>query len=124
MSHNGSFGPEAPLYEIKANLFKGLAHPIRIRVLEVLCGATEPIGVSELLRIIEVEPTLMSQHLAVLKRHHVVRSWRAGNAVFYEVSNEKIAQLLVIARGFLADTLRERHAQLDAMAGLPPVLTS
>ncbi|MEO6529343.1 MAG: transcriptional regulator, partial [Specibacter sp.] len=32
---------ERPLYEIKANLFKGLAHPYRIRVLEILAGVRE-----------------------------------------------------------------------------------
>ena len=31
----------APLYEVKANLFKGLAHPVRIRVLELLSAAPE-----------------------------------------------------------------------------------
>ena len=27
-----------PLYEVKANLFKGLAHPVRVRVLEILAA--------------------------------------------------------------------------------------
>ncbi|MGO1676479.1 MAG: transcriptional regulator, partial [Brevibacterium aurantiacum] len=30
---------QRPLYEVKANLFKGLAHPYRIRILELLAGA-------------------------------------------------------------------------------------
>lgn len=56
--------PEQPLYEIKANLFKALAHPARIRVLEILSTNGEPTAVSELLTATELEPTLLSQHLA------------------------------------------------------------
>ena len=110
-----------PLYEIKANLFKGLAHPVRIRVLEVLSSNGGPTPVSELLTITGLEPTTMSQHLAVLKRHRVVHSERVGNAVFYELAHPKISELLVIARTFLADTLGARRDQLDTLASLPPV---
>lgn len=110
-----------PLYEIKANLFKGLAHPVRIRVLEIISSNEEPTPVSELLRVTGIEATTMSQHLAVLKRHRVVRSRRVGNAVFYELANPKVADLLVIARSFLGDTLGVARDQLDAMWALPPV---
>lgn len=113
--------PERPLYEIKANLFKALAHPARIRVLEVLSTNDDPTPVSALLEITGIEPTLLSQHLAVLKRHQVVRSQRVGNAVFYELAHPKISELLVIARTFLADTLGARRDQLDTLASLPPV---
>ncbi|UAK40305.1 metalloregulator ArsR/SmtB family transcription factor [Gordonia bronchialis] len=112
---------ERPLYEIKANLFKALAHPARIRVLEVLSTNDDPTPVSALLEITGIEPTLLSQHLAVLKRHQVVRSQRVGNAVFYELAHPKISELLVIARTFLADTLGARRDQLDTLASLPPV---
>ncbi|MGW0039228.1 ArsR/SmtB family transcription factor [Gordonia sp. NPDC003376] len=112
---------DQPLYEIKANLFKALAHPARIRVLEVLSTNDAPTPVSELLSIIDIGPTTMSQHLAVLKRHHVVRGERTGNAVFYELAHPKISELLVIARTFLADTLQAHREQLDAISSLPPV---
>ena len=42
-------GSERPLYEIKANLFKALAHPARIRTLEILCASSGPTPVSEIL---------------------------------------------------------------------------
>nr|WP_202422842.1 metalloregulator ArsR/SmtB family transcription factor [Gordonia sp. SID5947] len=109
------------MYEIKANLFKALAHPARIRVLEVLSANGDPTAVSELLTITEIEPTRLSQHLAVLKRHHVVAAERVGSAVFYELAHPQIAELLVIARTFLADTLGASRAQLDAVASLPPL---
>lgn len=113
--------PEQPLYEIKANLFKALAHPARIRVLEILSSNARPTTVSEILAETEIEPTLLSQHLAVLKRHQVVRAQRVGNAVYYDLAHPSISDLLVIARTFLADTLKAQQQQLEAFDALPPV---
>ncbi|AQT82197.1 transcriptional regulator [Mycolicibacterium litorale] len=121
MSSTPAGGTERPLYEIKANLFKALAHPARIRILEILSAGAQPTAVSEILGATEIEPTLLSQHLAVLKRHQVVRAERIGNAVYYELAHPSIRDLLVIARGFLADTLRARQEQLEAFDALPPV---
>ncbi len=113
--------PDRPLYEIKANLFKALAHPARIRVLEILSASGQPTPVSEILAQTDIEPTLLSQHLAVLKRHHVVTSDRVGNAVFYRLAHAKISELLVIARVFLADTLAAQRDQFKTLKSLPPV---
>lgn len=120
-SKSSSGGQERPLYEIKANLFKALAHPARIRVLEVLSAADGPTAVSVILSETDLEPTLLSQHLAVLKRHNVVRADRVGNAVFYTLAHPSISELLIIARAFLADTLRTQQQQWDAFKALPPV---
>jgi ArsR family transcriptional regulator len=114
-------GTERPLYEIKANLFKALAHPARIRVLEILSANARPTTVSEILAETDIEPTLLSQHLAVLKRHQVVRAERIGNAVFYELAHPSVSELLVIARTFLADTLKAQQQQLEAFDALPPI---
>jgi ArsR family transcriptional regulator len=121
MPHGFLDGSERPLYEIKANLFKALAHPARIRTLEILSASSHPTPVSEILADTGIEPTLLSQHLAVLKRHHVVSSKREGNAVYYELAHPKISELLTIARSFLADTLTARRDQLDALDALPPL---
>ena len=112
---------ERPLYEIKANLFKALAHPARIRILEILSSTGRPTPVSEILAETGLEPTLLSQHLAVLKRHYVVSGERVGNAVVYELAHPKISELLLIARTFLTDTLGARRDQLEMLGSLPPV---
>ena len=114
-------GSERPLYEIKANLFKALSHPARIRVLEILSTTDRPTGVGEILAETGIEPTLLSQHLAVLKRHRVVRAERVGNAVNYEIAHPSVADLLIIARTFLADTLRAQQQHLATFEALPPV---
>ncbi|MGJ6123683.1 metalloregulator ArsR/SmtB family transcription factor [Mycolicibacterium sp. Y3] len=123
MPDNVLDGPERPLYEIKANLFKALAHPARIRVLEIVSMSDDPVPVSAILGDTDIEPTVLSQHLAVLKRHHVVQGKRVGNAVYYQLAHPKVAELLRIARVFLTDTLAARRDQLDAVQSLPPIGT-
>ena len=119
--HRFPGSPELPLYEIKANLFKALAHPARIRVLEILSSNDRATSVGEILTDTELEPTLLSQHLAVLKRHRVVTAQRVGNAVYYELAHPKISELLVIARTFLADVLGAQRDQWEALKRLPPL---
>jgi ArsR family transcriptional regulator len=111
-----------PLYAIKADLFKALAHPARIQVLEVLAaapGLTAP--VPRLLEATGAEPSALSQHLAVLKRAGVVRSTRTGNAVEYRLTEPLVAELLVVARAFLLTRLAATAtpAQLGAARHLP-----
>ncbi|RNL48796.1 helix-turn-helix transcriptional regulator [Arthrobacter oryzae] len=109
-----------PLYEIKANLFKALAHPARIRVLELL--AASPDGqapVSYLLAETGLEASHLSQHLATLRRHGVVTSVRSANTVTYQLAHPKISELLAIARTFLLDSLAESGEQLQLAQELP-----
>ena len=111
---------QRPLYEIKANLFKGLAHPLRIRILEVL-SAAETVSVSELLDETGLEASHLSQHLAVLRRHHLVLADRRGSQMFYRLAYPDVAELLTVARRLLVGILESTHEQLLSTVGLPSV---
>ena len=67
-----------PLYQAKAELFRTLGHPVRIRVLELLQDGPKP--VRDLLADIDVEASNLSQQLAVLRRAGMVTSSREGAA--------------------------------------------
>ncbi|MDA4895085.1 MULTISPECIES: ArsR/SmtB family transcription factor [Microbacterium] len=112
--------PNRPLYEVKAGLFKGLAHPIRIRILEVLSAAAE-VSVSELLDVIDLEASHVSQHLAVLRRNRLVVSERRGSLVYYRLAYPQVADLLRVARALLGEILRTTHEQLVEQDGLPDI---
>ena len=109
---------QRPLYEIKANLFKGLAHPLRIRVLELLSAAPE-VSVADLLRETDLEPSHLSQHLSVLRRHGLVRSERRGSTVYYRLAFDEVADLLRVARILLTEVLGTSSGQLRAAGTLP-----
>jgi DNA-binding transcriptional ArsR family regulator len=109
-----------PLYQAKAELFRTLGHPVRIRVLELLQDGPKP--VRDLLADIEVEASNLSQQLAVLRRASLVTSSRDGALVVYALSSGEVAALLAAARGILRAVLSDRdelRAQLrdDGTAG-------
>lgn len=108
-----------PLYEVKANLFKGLAHPVRVRVLEVLANADTDLSVSDLLGDTGLEASHLSQHLAVLRRHNLVLAERRGSLVFYRLAYPHVADLLGVARQLLVDILETTQQHLINTVGLP-----
>jgi DNA-binding transcriptional ArsR family regulator len=99
----------------KAELFKALGHPIRVRALEVLVGGERPVG--ELAEELGVEMSHLSQQLAVLRRAQIVTARRVRSTVFYSVRDPRIAQLFATARAMLVDGLRDRHALLADLEG-------
>jgi ArsR family transcriptional regulator len=109
-----------PLYEIKANLFKGLAHPYRIRVLEIL-SSTDEASVTEMLAETGLEASHLSQHLAVLRRYGLVVSERRASVVYYRLALPQIAELLRVARVLLGEILTDADRQRDLVAGLPTI---
>ncbi|HEV7948596.1 MAG TPA: metalloregulator ArsR/SmtB family transcription factor [Glaciihabitans sp.] len=102
-----------PLYEVKANLFRGLAHPVRVRVLEVIVERG-PLPVSALLIDTGVEASNLSQHLSVLRQHNLVTAERHGSHVIYQLSHPQVAEILADARSLLAAIVETRHQQLQS----------
>ncbi|MER7767132.1 metalloregulator ArsR/SmtB family transcription factor [Kitasatospora sp. NPDC096140] len=100
-----------PLYQHKAEFFKTLGHPVRIRVLELLSEREH--AVAELLPEVGVEPAHLSQQLAILRRAGVVVSHREGAAVVYRLTSPEIGELLAVARAILAALLTDRAGLLD-----------
>ena len=111
---------QRPLYEVKANLFKGLAHPYRIRILELLAEAAE-VSVADLQADTELEASHLSQHLSVLRRHHLVASERRASHVYYRLADPRIRELLAVARALLLNMLSEDRDRLDAARALPEI---
>jgi DNA-binding transcriptional ArsR family regulator len=89
-----------PLYQAKADFFKTLGHPARIRILELLSERDH--AVHELLEKIAIEPSNLSQQLAVLRRTSLVVSHRQGSEVIYSVSVPEVRHLLLAARKILS----------------------
>ncbi len=99
-----------PLYQAKAELFRTLGHPVRIRVLELLQNGPKP--VRDLLAGIEVEASNLSHQLAILRRAGLVACTREGSLVMYALSSTDVADLLAVGRRLLADVLTDRDGLL------------
>ncbi len=99
-----------PLYQAKAELFRTLGHPVRIRVLELLQDGPRP--VRELLAEFEVESSNLSQQLSVLRRAGLVSSSREGSTVLYTLATPDVAQLLLVGRRILASMWSDQSGLL------------
>ncbi|MBK9180144.1 MAG: helix-turn-helix transcriptional regulator [Acidimicrobiales bacterium] len=104
---------DVPLSVVKADLFKALAHPARIRVLELLCDGERSVG--SLQPDVGIEPSHLSQQLAVLRRAGLVSTRKVGPSVFYALKDPLLADLLAVAKRLLMNSLAETR---DLLAGL------
>ncbi|MFE3142936.1 ArsR/SmtB family transcription factor [Streptomyces scopuliridis] len=102
-----------PLYQAKAEFFRMLGHPVRIRVLELLQDG--PMPVRDLLTAIGIEPSALSQQLAVLRRSGIVTSARKGSTVVYELAGGDVAELMRAARRILTEMLAGQNELLDEL---------
>lgn len=102
-----------PLYQAKAEFFKTLGHPARIRVLELL--AQREYAVGELQPEAGVEATNLSQQLAVLRRAGLISFRKEGSTVYYSLTSPQVAELLSVARRILTEVLA---GQVELLADL------
>ena len=109
-----------PLHQAKAAFFRVLGHPVRIRVLELLQDG--PMPVRDLLSVIDVERSNLSQQLAVLRRSGIVTATRDGDTVVYALAGADVAELMRAARRILTVLLAgpEREREREDGAGAVP----
>lgn len=97
----------------KAALFRALAHPQRIRVLEVLVDGEQSVGA--LADALNLDLPQLSQQLAVLRKAHIVITRRERSTVYYGVADPRMSQLLVIAKQLLATDLQSEQQMLATL---------
>ena len=106
-----------PLYQLKAEFFKTLGHPARIRVLELL--SERDYAVAEMLPEVGIEPSHLSQQLAVLRRANLVTARKEGSSVLYSLTSPHVAELLAVARLILTGVLSGQAELLDDLRASP-----
>ena len=106
-----------PLYQLKAEFFKTLGHPARIRVLELL--SERDYVVAEMLPEVGIEPAHLSQQLAVLRRANLVTARKEGSSVLYSLTSPHVAELLAVARLILTGVLSGQAELLDDLRASP-----
>ena len=100
--------------DVKADLFRALAHPTRIRALEVLSEGE--CAVAAMLPQVGVEPSNLSQQLGVLRRAGLVVSRKEGSSVIYAIRDEALIDLLAAAKRVLVNSLTETKGLLEGLA--------
>ena len=114
--------PSAGLQTFKAEFFRALAHPVRVRLLEVLVVRGET-SVQDLQRTLGIDQPIVSQQLARLKANGIVVGRKNGVTMLYTVADPLIADLLKVAKQILNRHLsgvQSMLRELKADGSAPP----
>lgn len=104
----------SPLRQFKAEFFKALAHPGRIKIIDSLRSGEKSVG--ELQALLDEESAPASQHLALLRARGIVSGRKNGNSVFYSVRDPNIFRLLDVAREIFNAHLTDTQELLKELA--------
>ena len=108
MPHNAR-----PVQEVKANLFRVLGHPARLRILELLRDGEKSVGALQ--GDLGLDSGGTSQHLTSLRRVGVVESRREGTSVYYKVADERVFDLLEAGRDIISRQLAGQQSLLHEL---------
>ncbi len=105
---------QPPVYALKADFFRVLGHPARVRLLQILRDGERSVGA--LRDAIELDASSTSQHLAALRKQGLVASRKEGTSVYYRVRDPRTLDLLELARQIISGTREDNQALLDDLA--------
>lgn len=103
-----------PIHRVKAEFFRVLGHPVRVRVLELLRERERSVG--DLQAALEIDSSGTSQHLGALRTAGLVEARKEGTSVFYRVKDPRTFQLLEVARQILTSHFEDTQAILGELA--------
>jgi DNA-binding transcriptional ArsR family regulator len=99
-----------PIHEVKAAFFRALGHPARVRILELLRDGERSVGALQAELGLDSGGT--SQQLAALRRIGLVTPRREGTSVYYRVDDDRVFELLAVAREILTRQLAGQQSLL------------
>src|SRR4051794_25598238 len=106
---------QPPIYALKAEFFRALGHPVRIRLLQLLREGERTVG--DLQAALELDSGATSQQLALLRKQGLVEGRREGTSVYYRVKDRRTLELLELAKSIISANLEEGQALLGDLAG-------
>ncbi len=105
---------QSPIYALKADFFRVLGHPVRVRMLQVLRDGERSVG--SLQDELDLDSSSTSQHLAALRGQGLVESRKEGTSVFYRVKDPRTLELLELAKEIISSSLEENRVLLGDLA--------
>ncbi|AQS59618.1 ArsR/SmtB family transcription factor [Desulforamulus ferrireducens] len=97
----------------KADIFKAISHPTRIRILDLLSDGEH--CVCDIYEGLNVEQANTSQHLSVMKKQGILQSRKEGLRVIYSIKNPEVIEMLALANQILK---KEADEAMSAFAGV------
>lgn len=101
---------------MKSDFFKALAHPTRIRIIELLAQKDEAVCVCELVEALGIEQSNLSQHLSILRQQQIIISTKVGLKVMCRVKDPEVLTVLESVQKILAQQFREGETLMRHLA--------
>jgi DNA-binding transcriptional ArsR family regulator len=101
------------IFELQAQLCDAMSHPARQKIIHILFDGKKSVG--DIVDLAELGQSLVSRHLAILKRAGVVTSVRHGQEIYYEVSNPRIADVCELMRKVLSEQLAQSSERIERL---------
>lgn len=105
---------QSPIYALKADFFRVLGHPVRVRLLQILRDGERSVG--SLQDELELDSSSASQHLAALRAQGLLESRKEGTSVYYRVKDPRILDLLELAKQIISAAREDNQALLEGLA--------
>ena len=105
---------ESHVYALKADFFRVLGHPARVRILQLLRDGERSVGALQ--DELELDSSGTSQHLAALRAQGLVASRKEGTSVYYRLKDARTLELLELAKEIISSSLAESRALIDDLA--------
>jgi DNA-binding transcriptional ArsR family regulator len=105
---------QPPIDALKADFFRVLGHPMRVRLLQLLREDEQSVGALQ--DALELDSSGTSQHLTALRKQGLVVSRKQGTSVYYRVRDPRTLELLELAKQIISGALEENQALLDELA--------
>jgi ArsR family transcriptional regulator len=105
---------QPPIYALKADFFRALGHPARVRMLQLLREDERSVGA--LRDALGLDASSTSQHLAALRAQGLVVSRKQGTSVYYRVRDPRTLELLELAKQIISGAREDNQALLDDLA--------
>jgi ArsR family transcriptional regulator len=97
------------LYKLKAELCKALSNPERLLIINELRSGE--MAVNDLATVAEVNQSIVSRHLAILRNRGIVESRRQGTNVYYSLSDPRMGEACDLVQQVLLNQM-ERNKEL------------
>ncbi len=101
------------IFELHAEFCKIIASPKRLMIIELL--AKKEMSVSEIAEALGVQHSNVSQHLGVMRSHHMVVARKDGQTVYYRLVNNRLPQICAEIRSILLSGMKDRAKMASGM---------
>lgn len=89
--------------QISSELLRALTHPLRMQILEFI-DRQDNINVNKIYNTLNLEQSITSQHLRILRNAGVVETKREGKFIYYSINYNKVGNAMKSIKSFLKET--------------------